>query len=264
MEADEFKRIITYPFTVYEDLNVGGSVTANLSELHEGLVGFIRAKKIDSREMEVPAQMLYSLYKLTIGNVYGNSETYSEMVVPLVWENTAQKKSADSILQQLFARKSFSGADKILRITTSKRYTYYGGPGIILKEERGVTSPLLLYTFTVQGIHSTECRATTSVVTGPKVIGLNLRVAPSVFENSDIISKCIIKKLIPAILEPLDSERFSLAIFPEKTTMTPKVIVEDLSDWVLHPVKPKMSSFDHDLRQFYADERIINEIIDSL
>lgn len=264
MEADEFKRIITYPFIVYGDLSAEGDITANLSELHEGLVGFIRAKKMDSREMEVPAQMLYSLYKLATDNYYENSEAYGEMVVPLVWEDTVLKKSADTILYQLFARKVFSGADKILRITTSKRYTYYGGPGIVLKEERGIISPLLLYTFTVRGIHRTEYGTNRIVVEGPKVIGLNLRVAPSVFENSDIVSKCIIKKLIPAILEPLNSERFPLAILPEETTVTPKVIVEDLSNWVLQPVKPKMSSFDHDLRQFYADERIINEIIDSL
>lgn len=263
MTADEFDRIITCPFTDYEDLGES-HITAIPSEFHKGLVGFIRARRIDNRETEVPAKMLYSLYKLTAGNFYRNSETYGEMVVPLIWKYTSLKKSADSILRQLFWRKMFNDADKILKILTLKRYTYYGGPGIILKEERGVISPLLLYTFTVQGIHSTECRATVSVVTGPKVIGLNLRVAPSVFENSDIISKCIIKKLIPAILEPLDSERFPLAIFPERITVTPKVIVEDLSNWVLQPVKPKISSFDHDLRQFYADERIIDEIIDGL
>ena len=262
MTAYEFNRIIIYPFTSYEALGVADSTGS--SESHEGLVGFIKAKKIDNREMEVPAQILYSLCDLTSGNVYEHSEAYGEMVVPLVWEDTVLKKSADTILYQLFAEKVFSGADKILRITTSKRYTYYGGPGIVLKEERGIISPLLLYTFTVQGVHRTEYRTNRIVVEGPKVIGLNLRVAPSVFENSDIVSKCIIKKLIPAILEPLDLERFPLAIFPKETTVTPKVIVEDLSNWVLQPVKPKMASFDHDLRQFYADERIINEIIDGL
>ena len=262
MTAYKFDRIITYPFTNYEDL--GGAGSTGSSESHEGLVGFIKAKKIDNREMEVPAQMLRSLCDLTSGNVYEHSEAYSEMVVPLIWGNTILRKSADSILEQLFDGRAFKGADKIQRITTSKEYIYYGGPGIILKEERGIIRPLLLYTFTIQGIRRTSYNATLSIVQGPRVSGLNLRVAPSVFENSDIISKCIIKKLIPAILEPLDSEGVSLAIFPEKTTMTPKVIVEDLSNWILQPVKPKVSSFDHDLRQFYADERIIDEIIDGL
>ena len=97
------------------------------------------------------------------------------------------------------------------------------------------------------------------------MIGLNLRVAPSVFSDGDIVSKCIVKKLIPALLKPLDRVRLPLSIFPEqKKTVTPRVIVEDLSNWILQPVKPKMSSFDRDLRQFYADERIIDEIIDGL
>lgn len=263
MTTDEFNRLVVSPFTHCREF--GESCTTTMpSEFHEGLVGFIRARKIDSREMEVPVQMLYSLCKLTGGNVYRNSETYGEMVVPLIWEEAILKKSADSILCQLFLRKLFDGADKIMKILTSKRYTYYGGPGIILKEERGIIRPLLLYTFTIQGIHMISSGATGPVARGPKVTGLNLRIAPSVFTDTDIVSKCVVKKLIPALLEPLDAGRLSLLILPENETMTPRVIVEDLSDWILQPVKPKVSSFDHDLRQFYADERIIDEIIDGL
>ena len=264
MTADIFDRMIIYPFTNYDDLGCNSGAGVGSSGSHEGLVGFLRVKKIDSREMEVPVQMLYSLYKLSTGNVYENSGTYDEMVVPLIWKDTVLKKSADTILHQLFVRELFRDVDKIQKITTSKPYAYYGGPGIVLKEERGIIRPLLLYTYTVQGIHRTEYRTTGAIVEGPKVIGLNLRVSPSVFSDTDIVSKCIVKKLIPALLKPLEGERFPLSICPEQKTMTPKVIVEDLSDWVLQPVKPKMSSFDHDLRQFYADERIINEIVDGL
>lgn len=266
MTAYEFDRVVTYPFTNYESLGNGDGVTTMASESHEGLVGFIRAKKIDSGETEVPVQILYSLYELTKGSVFENSRAYSEMAVPLIWENTILKKSADSILRQLFAGRTFKGADKIQRITTSKEYIYYGGPGIVLKEEKGIIRPLLLYTFTINGIHRTRYNSTISVdIEGPKVVGLNLRVAPSVFSDTDSVSKCVVKKLIPALLKPLDGERFFLSILPEqKKTLTPKVIVEDLSNWILQPVKPKVSSFDHDLRQFFADERIIDEIIDGL
>ena len=262
MTADEFNRIIIYPFTSYEDL--GAADSTGSSESHEGLVGFIKAKKIDNREMEVPAQMLYSLCDLTSGNVYKHSEAYSEMVVPLIWGGTILKRSADSILCQLFARRVFRGANKIQRITTTKGCIYYGGPGIILKEERGIIRPLLLYTFTINGTHRTNYSTVLPAIEGPRVLGLNLRVTPSVFSDGDIVSKCIVKKLIPALLKPLDGTRLPLSIFPEKEVMTPRVIVEDLSNWILQPIKPKMSSFDHDLRQFFADERIIDEIIDGL
>lgn len=263
MTADKFNRIITYPFTNYENLGVAGNTGS--SESHRGLVGFIKAKKIDNRGIEVPAQMLYSLYELTSGNVYEHSEAYSEMVVPLIWGDTVLKKSADSILCQLFDRKMFRGADKIQRITTPKEYVYYGGPGIVLKEERGIIKPLLLYTFTINGTHRTNYSIALPAIEGPRVIGLNLRVAPSVFSDGDIVSKCIVKKLIPALLKPLNGARLSLSIFPEQEkTVTPRVIVEDLSNWILQPVKPKMSSFNHDLKQLYADERIIDEIIDGL
>lgn len=265
MTAHEFNRIATCPFFNYKSLGDGTGAAGRSSESHEGFVGFIRAKKIDGGEMEVPVQMLCSLYELTSGNVYEHSEAYSEMAVPLIWKDAILKKSADSILCQLLTRKAFRGADKIQRITTSKEYIYYGGPGIVLKEERGVIRPLLLYTFTINGIHRTRYNSIGSVVEGPKVIGLNLRVAPSVFSDTDSVSKCIVKKLIPALLKPLDGERFPPSILPEqKKTLTPKVIVEDLSNWILQPVKPKISSFDHDLRQFFADERIIDEIIDGL
>lgn len=259
MTANEFDRIITHPFTNYVDL--GGAGSTGSSESHEGLVGFIKAKKIDNREMEIPVQMLRSLYNLTSGIVYEHSGAYSEMVVPLIWGNTVLKKSADSILCQLLARKQFIGADKIQKVTTTKECIYYGGPGIVLKEERGIISPLLLYTSTVQGIH--RIRNVAVDLEGTKVTGLNLRVAPSVFSDTDIVSKCIVKKLIPALLKPLNAYWFPPSILLVKT-MTPRAIVEDLSGWILQPVKPKVSSFDHDLRQLYADERIIDEIIDGL
>ena len=262
MTADEFNRIIIYPFTDYKDLGVASSIGS--SESHEGLVGFIKAKKIDNREMEVPAQILYSLYKLATGDVYEHSGAYSEMVVPLIWEDTVLTRSADFILYQLFAEGTFRDEDKIQRITTTKGCIYYGGPGIILKEERGIIRPLLLYTFTINGIHRTYYNAI-PLIEGPRVIRLNLRVAPSVFSDGDIVSKYIVKKLIPALLKPLKGVKLPLLISSEQErTVTPRVIVEDLSDWILQPVKPKMSSFDHDLRQFYVDERIINEIIDGL
>lgn len=262
MTAYEFNRIITYPFTSHEDLGAAGNTGS--SGAHEGLVGFIRAKKIDNREMEVPAQMLYSLRGLTLGTVYEHSEAYSEMVVPLIWGDIVLKKSADSVLYQLFDRKSFRGATKIQKITTPKGYVYYGGPGIVLKEERGIIRPLLLYTSTIQRMYWISCNATASVGV-PRVVGLNLRVAPSVFSDGDIVSKCIVRKLIPALLKPLDETRLPLLMFPEqKKTVTPRVIVEDLSNWILQPVKPKISSFNHDLKQLYADERIIDEIIDGL
>lgn len=265
MTAYEFDRVVTYPFTNYESLSNGDGVTTMASESHEGLVGFIRAKKIDSGETEVPVQILYSLYELTKGSVFENSRAYSEMAVPLIWENTILKKSADSILYQLFAGKSFRGSDKIQRITTLKGYTYYGGPGIVLKEEGGIIRPLLLYTFTVNGIHRTRYSVILPAIESPRVVGLNLRVAPSVFSDGDIISRYIVKKLIPALLKPLNGARFFPSIFPEQEkTLTPRVIVEDLSGWILQPVKPKVDSFDHDLRQFFADERIIDEIIDGL
>ena len=50
----------------------------------------------------------------------------------------------------------------------------------------------------------------------------------------------------------------------QKKPLTPRVIVEDLSNWILQPVKPKIPSFNYDLKQLYADERIIDEIIDGL
>ena len=259
MTEDMFKQMAIYPFVHYTDLSAEYESTTRPYSPCRNLVGFIRAMRVNHGEAEVPSTALVSLNSLVQGNTFRDSEEYNEIVAPLFWDAEALKKSADSILFKMFVQKNFRGLSKIVKVNTSKGYSYYGGLGVILKEERGIIKPLLLYTCTVHNDSSANCL---------DVVGLNLRVAPSVFLDNDIISKCIVKKLIPVLLNPIDYTqvihfRPSLAL-GQTTTMTPKVIVGDLSDWILQPVKPKVDSFDHDLKQLYADERIIDEIIDNL
>ena len=257
MTESIFKQMVIRPFVNYTDLNAEHEPETSTYSPYRNLVGFIRAMRVDHGETEVPSTVLRSLNDLMRGNTFRDSEACNEIVVPLLWDEVASNKSADSILFRMFVQKAFSGPSKILKVNTSKGYSYYGGLGVILKEEREIIKPLLLYTCTVHDDSSADCL---------DVIGLNLRVAPSVFLDDDVVSKCIVKKLIPVLLNPIEYTQviYFRQSLEQTITMTPKVIVEDLSDWVLQPVKPEVNSFDHDLRQFYADDRIINEIVDSL
>lgn len=266
MRAALFNDTIVLPFIRYRSPEVSGTEVGE-SDAHEGLIGFLSARKIGSEEMEVPSQILYALYNLTKDGVHGNYwEKYSELSVPLIWNSHTSRRTADSILYNLFTQVTFSDVNKITRVETPKGYRYYGGPGLILKEDRGIMKPLLLYTHTVKGIFTANNPDGAYTLTGLNTVGLNLRVAPSVFSDDDMMSKLIVKKLIPSICKPLNLGYSAdwLLLPGSGRIMTPRVIVEDLSKWILQPVKPNVATFEQDLKQFYADDRIIDEIVDSL
>lgn len=254
---------IRRPFIHIENLNVDYSMYGRM-ELHDTLKGFIRADRITASGTEVPAQLLKAIKGLMRG-YYTDSMKYSGISVPLISGRTVTKKSAATVLSYAFTRVTIDDICKILKFPVG-RSTYYGGPGIILKEENGAINPMLLYTVTARTVpNPRQDSAATDFLL--EVTDLNLRVAPSVFLDSDVMSRHIVRKLIPEICQTRpyqDGWYTDNYIVASRQNIAPKVIVEDLSDWVLQPSRPKVESFDQELRQFYADERIIDEIVDGL
>lgn len=103
---------------------------------------------------------------------------------PLFIGGADTKKTGDSIIQ------SINRCPKSLRLTnikTSKGLDYYGGQGLIFDEH---WSPLMLCGFLIN---------IDRINRHINIINPICYVTPKVFENNDILSKTIIKKVIPFI-----------------------------------------------------------------
>lgn len=111
---------------------------------------------------------------------------HRDIVMPLLPPTHDIKKTSDSIIGALFRRVGW-GLNSYRRcfkyIDTTKGYGYYGGKGLILTDDY---KPLLVCGY-----------ETISTVTRFEYENPVCLVSPEVFTRDDIVSKCIVKKIIP-------------------------------------------------------------------
>ena len=107
------------------------------------------------------------------------------LVIPAV-NNTpsAVKKTCDNIFAYC------SSFHSLILIDTTKGYKYYGGQGIILDE---TFKPLIIFGKELDIFEDTFSPRTNRHIT----LNNTCIISPSVFEREDIISKGIVKKIIP-------------------------------------------------------------------
>lgn len=109
---------------------------------------------------------------------------HRDMVVPISLPSQEVKKTSDSIISALFRQQSWYGYRNSFRyIDTTKGYGYYGGKGLILADDY---KPLLVCGY--------EMRA---ILGGYEYINPMCFISPDVFTRDDMVSKCIVKKVIP-------------------------------------------------------------------
>lgn len=147
---------------------------------------------------------------------------------PLYVTSIAEKRTADAILQALFRS---ARNKRLCKVTTSKGLDYYGSSGLILDSEK---RPLLLcgYNIKIDIIHDKI-----------NIIEPICYISPRVLENNDIISKAIIKKVIPYI-----SSHMTLvpSIFRTTTVLSDvvsyyhrcTVIIKPIDQLFTYPVSP--------------------------
>lgn len=147
---------------------------------------------------------------------------------PLYVTCSTEKRTADAILQALFRS---SRNKRLCKVTTSKGLNYYGSSGLILDSEK---KPLLLcgYNIKMDPIHNKI-----------NIIEPICYISPRVLENNDIISKAIIKKVIPYI-----SSHMTLvpSIFRVTTVLSDvvgyydrcTVIIKPIDQLFTYPVSP--------------------------
>lgn len=142
-----------------------------------------------------------------------------DIVIPLTHPYTMIKKTSDSIISALFRySNSYGRTYNIGLIDTEKGYKYYGGKGLILDEN---FIPLLVCGYEV---------TLTSIVDGGYKYGYpTCIINPSVFNREDMVSKAIVKKVIPFYTsENLGMMRDSNGIMCSASTVkliiTPEII----------------------------------------
>ena len=251
MDAWTYRRLLRAPFTaIYANLN-SQTILTPLEE-HKILNGYLCAH-IGREGAEIPAMILPFL-----NIILSQPEIkWEQVVMPLFYESDTVKRTSDAILTRMMNTPAASS--RLSKIANTKGEVYYGGQGIILNKNM---EPYLLYTVTVSGFE--VMHRLSENVTVAKATSLNVRVSPKVFDRNDMISKHIITKMIPTLtyegilptqLRGMKADRL----------LTPKVIVEDLSDWIKRPKRTEHpETFNEDMKNFLSREDIIQDIVGCL
>lgn len=248
-----YNDLITRPFnTIHVDT---GTFVTNSSclEKHDILNGYICTDMNHTGSFEVPMAMLPYLETI----LAQPKIKWKQIAMPLYYDDTVIKNTSYAILKYFF-RDTSVGGGRLSKVTTVKGEVYYGGNGMIFDQHM---EPLVLYTVTVTGMtpitvpHRPVKMKTT-------ISALNVRVSPQVFLKDDVLKKNIISKVIPSLVsesfESIRGERLGKSI-------TPKVIIEDLSEWIKRPAKVgSPQTFKEDMQEFLSREDIMQEIIECL
>lgn len=252
MAVIDYNYIITSPFgIVYADT---GAFTTNYSclEKHDILNGYICTDVNHTGSFEVPTAMLPYLEII----LAQPKIKWKQIAMPLYYGSTAIKNTSDAIIRWFF-RETPIGNKRLSKIM-SKGKVYYGGNGMIFDQHM---EPLVLYTVTVTGMTPVTVPHR-PVKMKAAISAFNVRVSPKVFLKDDMLKKSIISKAIPSLV----SESFSVVrgVILDKP-ITPKVIIEDLSDWIKRPAKVgNPQTFKEDMQKFLSREDIIQDITECL
>nr|DAL05090.1 MAG TPA: hypothetical protein [Crassvirales sp.] len=253
MTSTSYNDTITYPFnTIYADT---GAFVTNYSclEKHDILNGYICTDVNHTGSFEVPMAMLPYLETI----LAQPKIKWEQIAMPLYYDNIIMRNTSYAIIKYFFRETPAYGA-RLSKVMTDKEEVYYGGNGMIFDKHM---KPLVLYTVTVTGMtpvtipyRPTKMKATISA--------LNVRVSPQVFLKDDMLKKSIISKAIPSLVSK--SFKFIGSRVLGKPT-TPKVIIEDLSEWIKRPAKVgSPQTFKEDMQKFLSREDIVQDIIGCL
>ena len=222
-------------------------------ESHDILNGYICTDINHTGPFEVPVAILPYLEII----LAQPEIKWKQIAMPLYYEDIVVKSASDSIIKYFFKDTSVDN-ERLAKVITKKGKVYYGGNGMIFDHHM---KPLVLYTVTVTDM------TPASITYGPArmkstISAFNVRVSPQVFLKDDMLKKSIISKVIPSLV----SNRITVArgVVLDKP-MTPKVVIEDLSEWIKRPVKVgSPQTFKEDMQEFLSREDIIQDIIGCL
>lgn len=243
--------ILLYPFKYRYYLSRGTSPCPvnHTIESHSILDKYLYAD-ISTPIIEIPTifnEALWLALKFPTGEC-------AQIVAPLVYGREIPANTTLSIFREAFSRTDVKN-HKLTKVITRTGEEYYVGPGMIFGKDM---VPYLLYTVTIDKDSSEE-----DTFGRYKALSFNVRVAPCVFTNKDdMIKKGIISTIIPTLLS-LNVGYTSNFVYDKQAV--PKIIVEDLSKWVVSPGRiTDTANFNEDMKEFLAREDIINDVMKCL
>ena len=149
---------------------------------------------------------------------------FTKFSYPLYVGGEETRKTADSIIQSI---NRCSRGRRLAHIKTCKGLDYYGGQGLIFDE---LWNPFMVCGFiiNVDGINRTM-----------SVVRPVCYVSPTVFVNGDILSKAIVKKVIPFIsLHGISVPVRDIALFNTNEFRNVSVTVAPIKGFIVSPTKP--------------------------
>lgn len=193
-------------------------------------------------DIEIP-----TIARIYYESVICNNLTYSniakvEKVALSLYANSVNqsRRTFDSIMREFFCRVSFG--QRLLKVTTNKGETYYGGQGLVLDEG---FNPLLMCGLKARKVITESYGG--AEVTSMQYYRAICHVSPVVFaEPNKLINKGIIKKLIP-LYTTMDTD-FPIAASFSRSPDSRKVevIIDDFSKFFISPIAPTPSKCSND------------------
>lgn len=186
----------------------------------------------------VPCVCVPSVYNHLLSDV-----TNRDIIVYLPRHNTVIKKTAESIIKELFLPNWRLSVTPFKYINTTKGYGYYGSKGLILSD---TYEPLLVCGY--------EVEATQGSYNYTHAVCF---ISPSVFTNDDIVSKCIVKKVIPYYSSKvLCNNRHDGNNKCYSDGRIRIIISSDINDFIHRPVTPLSINVDDEIYNILSSTSI--------
>lgn len=234
---------MTRPFftnqPIHYNLNLGSNLTLDRNNIfNKSLV-----VDITGDDIEIPS-ITRVYYEDIIHNnlTCSNIEKAEKVILPLYTKSNDQnRRTFDGIMREFFCRVPFN--QRLLKVTTSKGETYYGGCGLILDER---FNPLLMCGLKARKVVTEGDEGIE--VTSMQYYRAICHVSPVVFaEPAKLINKGIIKKLIP-LYTTIDTNfpTVDSGISSSPDSRKVEVIIDDFSKFFISPIAPTLSKCSND------------------
>ena len=238
-----FIREMTRPFYDAQPFRFNSGDTSNPITLDSSNM-FSKSLVVDTTgdNIEIPSIARTYYENIIRDNLIHSNVRVERIILPLYTSGNSQsRRTFDGIMRKFFCEPLFN--QRVLKVTTNKGDTYYGGYGLILDEG---FNPLLMCGLKARKVISE--RGDGAEVVHIQYYRAICHVSPVVFtEPNKLINKGIIKKLIP-LYTTMDIRFPNVSVGTSNSPDSRKVevIIDDFSKFFISPIVPTPSKCSND------------------
>lgn len=231
------------PFYNAQPFRFNSSDTSNPITLDSNNM-FSKSLVVDTTgdNIEIPSIARIYYENIIRDNLIHSNARVERIILPLYTNGNSQsRRTFDGIMREFFCRPLLN--QRVLKVTTNKGDTYYGGYGLILDEG---FNPLLMCGLKARKVileHGDDAEAVHI-----QYYRTICHVSPVVFtEPNKLINKGIIKKLIP-LYTTMDIHFPNVSVGTSNSPDSRKVevIIDDFSKFFISPIVPTPSKCSND------------------